>query len=178
MGFLGTKLFLCPPFFDYRKYASFSLPDLPWVPKSRFKQMLTRCRDRGGVFRRKEQPWGRVLVPSQRIHTKNYLWAICREWNPHQVGEANCVLPTSTRPQSGWNQNRWCWCPHTSSPTSQKNVQELNHYSLNHYYKTSYYPLQMGTHSFEGIRPLWPPLPGKAIKLFFSTSFQTLVSEI
>ena len=71
--------------------------------------MLTRegrgCRDRGGVFRRKEQPWGRVLVPSQRIYTKNYLCTVCREWNPHQVGEVNCVLPTSTRPQSGWNQN-------------------------------------------------------------------------
>jgi len=28
-------------------------------------------------------------------------------------------------------------------------------------------------HSFEGISPLWPPLSGKAIQLFFSTSSQT-----
>ena len=42
--------------------------------------------------------------------------------------------------------------------------------SLNHYYKISHYPLQVGTRSFEGISPLWPPWPGKAIKLFFSTS--------
>ena len=35
--------------------------------------------------------------------------------------------------------------------------------SLNHYYKTPHYPLQVGTHSFEGVCSLWPPLPGKAI---------------
>ena len=29
-------------------------------------------------------------------------------------------------------------------------------------------------HSFEGVSPLWPPLPGKAIKLLFSTSPKTL----
>ena len=38
------------------------------------------------------------------------------------------------------------------------------------YYKTSHYLLQVGTHSFEGTSLLWPRLPGKAIKLFFSTS--------
>ena len=59
--------------------------------------------------------------------------------------------------------------------TSQsENVHELITPSLNHYYKTSHYRLQVGTHSFEGISPLWPPLPGKAIKLFFSTSPKTL----
>lgn len=31
-------------------------------------------------------------------------------------------------------------------------------------------PLKEGTHSFAGISPLWPPLPGKAIKRSFSTS--------
>ena len=32
-------------------------------------------------------------------------------------------------------------------------------------------------YSFQGISPLWPPLPGKAVKLFFPTSLKT-VSEI
>ena len=41
--------------------------------------------------------------------------------------------------------------------------------SLNNYFKTSHYPTQVGTHSFEGISSLWPPLPGKVIKLLFST---------
>ena len=33
---------------------------------------------------------------------------------------------------------------------------------------------QVWAHSFEGIYPLCPPFPGKAIKLFFSTSSKTL----
>ena len=32
--------------------------------------------------------------------------------------------------------------------------------------------------SFDGIIPLWPPLPGKAIKLFFSTSAKALSLRI
>ena len=35
--------------------------------------------------------------------------------------------------------------------------------SLKHYYKAPHYPLKVGTHSFEGICLLWPPLPRKAI---------------
>ena len=62
----------------------------------------------------------------------------------------------------------------TSPPTNQKNVYKLITPSLNHYYKTPHYPLQVGPHSLEGISSLWPPLPGKAIKLFFPTSPQTL----
>ena len=37
-------------------------------------------------------------------------------------------------------------------------------------YKTPHRNPQLGTRSVEGISPLWPPLPGKAIKIFFSTS--------
>ena len=62
-----------------------------------------------------------------------------------------------------------------SSPlTHQENVQELVTSSLNNYYKTSHYLLQGGTHGFESKSPLWPPLPGKERKLFFSTSPRTL----
>jgi len=39
--------------------------------------------------------------------------------------------------------------------------------SLNFYNKTSHCPLQVGTHGFEDMNPLWPHLPGKAIKVFF-----------
>ena len=42
------------------------------------------------------------------------------------------------------------------------------------HYKTPYYPLRGGTHSSEGNCPLWPPLPGKAIKLLFFISPKTL----
>ena len=95
-----------------------------------------------------------------------------RYWDPQQVEEVNCMLPTSTASPEplepkGW----WCWLLETSSPTNQKNVHErITLSSLNHYHKTTHYNLRVGTHSFEGISLLWPPLPGKAIKLLFSTS--------
>ena len=53
VGLLGTKAFVCPPFLVFRKEASFSLQDLPWVPKGRFKQWLIRegrgCGDKEGA---------------------------------------------------------------------------------------------------------------------------------
>ena len=67
--------------------------------------------------------------------------------------------------------------PPPSPPANQEAVHELTTPSLNPYCKTPHYPLQNRTCSFEGISPLWPPLPGKAIKLLFSTSPKTL-SEI
>ena len=42
------------------------------------------------------------------------------------------------------------------------------------YYKTCHYPPQVGTLGFEGISPLCPPLPDKAIKISFSTSSKAL----
>ena len=50
----------------------------------------------------------------------------------------------------------------------------VNHVLLLEHYKTPYHPLHGGTHSFEGIILLWPHLPGKAVKLSFSTSCKTL----
>ena len=37
-------------------------------------------------------------------------------------------------------------------------------------YKIPHYPPQGRSHSLEGISPLWPPLPGKVIKVLFSVS--------
>ena len=72
LGLLGTKAFLWPPLFIFRKWASFCLHDLPWVPRGTFRQLLIR---KGGDAETKEeqssnkrQPWGRILVPSQGIH--------------------------------------------------------------------------------------------------------------
>ena len=42
------------------------------------------------------------------------------------------------------------------------------------YYKTSHSPLQVGTHGFDSMSLLYPPLPGKAIKFSFSTSPKTV----
>lgn len=57
----------------------------------------------------------------------------------------------------------------SSPPINQKNVHELTTLFLQLFTN-----LQFGTHNCEGNRPLWPNLPSKAVKLFFSTSPQTL----
>ena len=51
---------------------------------------------------------------------------------------------------------------------------QADHPLLLEHYKTPHYPLQGGTYSLEGISLLWPPLPGRAVKLFLSTSPKTL----
>ena len=58
----------------------------------------------------------------------------------------------------------------TTDPS--KNAHEPITPFLNNYYGTSIF--QVGTHGFEGISPLWPPLPGKVIKLSFSILPKTL----
>ena len=89
---------------------------------------------------------------------------------------SNGLLPTSmqTPGRKGW----WCRLLLISPTTKQKNVHQLITPSFNNYYKTSHYLLQVGTCGFDSISPLSPPLPGKVIKLAFSTSLKTLVSEI
>jgi len=39
LGSHRPKTFLCPSFLDYRKYTSFRLHNLPWVPTSRFSSV-------------------------------------------------------------------------------------------------------------------------------------------
>ena len=64
--------------------------------------------------------------------------------------------------------------PYYLTTNQSQNVYELiTPSSLNHCNKTPHYPLQVGIDSFEGISWLYPPSPGKAIKIFFSTSSQT-----
>ena len=146
----------------------------------RFKQLLSRegrgCRDREGQSRNNSAALGAESWFPLKGHTWQYLWVVSQILKPHQVGEVNSMLPHNTHTQDrlepeGW----WCQLPLTSPPTNQKKVHELTTpSSLNHYYKAPRYPLQVGTLSFESVTALWPPLPGKAIKLFFSTSPKTL----
>ena len=72
--------------------------------------------------------------PSREMHN-NIFELFCRYWNFHQVGEVNCMLPTSTvdSKPAGW----WCWL-------------ELIMSFLNYYYKTPHYPLSGWNTQFWG----------------------------
>ena len=85
-----------------------------------------------------------------------------------QGEEADCMLSQACRAQSSGNQkvdDADSHLPHHPPITThQKNAHELITLSLNHFYKTSHCSLQVGTHSYEGISPLWPPLPWQSNK--------------
>ena len=110
----------------------------------------------------------------------------CRYWNSHQVEDilfiACCLQAWRTSDQlesEGW----WCWLPLTTPPPkNQKNIDKMFTPSLNHYHKT-HYTLQVETHSYKGISPLWPPLPAKTkekpkLTKFCSTSSQTCLWDL
>ena len=69
-----------------------------------------------------------------------------------------------------WVSSRSWWWTGRPGVLQSKGSQRVGHGWVT---ELNYLP-QGGTHSFEGINPLWPPLPGKAIKLSFSTWPRTL----
>ena len=76
---------------------SFSLLDLPWVPKSGFKQLLIR-EERGYRKRRNNQmvvqPWGRILVPTQINMYNNVFEFFYRTGSLTQVEDGSFRLNT------------------------------------------------------------------------------------
>ena len=122
------------------------------------------------------QPWGRVLVPPQGIHTTKSLSYFSDTETPTRWQKLTVCFPQACRPQMGWNQevddappNFPPSHPFTSAPTNHKNVQKLNMPSLNHYYKTPHFRLR-----YTVLRALACSDPVCTIKLFFPTSPKTL----
>ena len=77
--------------------------------------------------------------------------------------DENCL---STRTQTlDWlkPENRWCLKLHPDA-NQPKNCPQADHALFLEHWKTSHHPLQGGSYNLEGSSPLWPPLPGKAIK--------------
>ena len=91
------------------------------------------------------------------------------------MGEVNGMQPTSMKTPDQLDLKVYEVDSHLPHPSEEMST-ELITPSLSNYYKTFDYLSQFGTHSFEGISPLWPALPSKAIKLSFSTSTKTLLS--
>ena len=108
--------------------------------------------------------------PSRDTHNE-----ICELFCRYRWEELTVCCPQALRPQTPWNQevdDADSHLPHhqpvrrTSTSCSRPLWTTTIKLLTTH--------LQGGTHSFEGISPLWPPLPAKAIKLLFSTSPKTL----
>ena len=133
-------------------------------------------REKQIVKRNNSAPWGRVLVPHEGIHTTISLSCFAATETPTRWEKLTICCPQARRPQTSWNQKD----DDTDSHLPHHQPIRRTSTSLSHplYYKTPHCLLQVRTHSFEGINPLWSPLPGKAIKLFFSTSPKTLSLRI
>ena len=121
------------------------------------------------------QPWAWILASPPGTHmTKQRLRVTLQILKPPPRGRSqpygahNHIGPRTPEPEVGDADS-----PLTSRPSNQKSIRELLTPCLNHYQKTPHCPLK-GEHSFEGVILLWPPLSGKAIKLFFSMIPKTL----
>ena len=106
--------------------------DLLWVPKGRFKRMLTR--ERRGYRDREEQSRNNSGTlgqspgsPSRDTHS-NIFELFCRNWNSGQVGEINGMMPTSTYTPNQLEQEGWrCWLPLTLPPTIRRMSMSWSH---------------------------------------------------
>lgn len=87
-----------PHCFDNRKLPSFSLQDLPWDIKSRFKQLLI-MEGRGWKIREKQSRAALGQDPSFPIkgYTQWYLWTVRQILKPPPCGRSvnNGMLPTN-----------------------------------------------------------------------------------
>ena len=112
-------------------------------------------------------------IPCIIIHIFELFW---RHWSPNQVEEVNGMLPTSRRPQTGWNkkvEDADFHLPH-HQPIRRMSTSWAHRQSLSVIcYETPNKTPWVRTHSLERISPLWPPFAWKSNKVLFSTSPKT-----
>ena len=163
-----------PPISWLQETGFFQPPRPPLSSNRRFKQLLIR--EGRGMLRLEMNSIETIVQPQERFLREgssrdiqnNIFELFCRYWNPHQVGETNCMLPTSTQtpdPLEPDDDDADSHLPYHQ--TNHKNVHELTMPmpSWKHYYKTIHYPSPGGDISFEGISLLWPPFACKATQL-------------
>ena len=98
----------------------------------------------------------------------------CRYWNPHQVGEVTVCGPRALGPQTSQNQK----VDDVDSRLPQHQPFRRVSISWSHPWTipVKLFPalFKSGHTVLGGMSLLWPPLPGKAIKLFISASPKSL----
>ena len=148
VGLLGTEAFLGPPFLDHRKWASFSLQDLPWIPKVRSRQLEKG----GGAETRQAQSRNSAALerrpgfPSGDTH-ESALELLC-SWKPIRWEKLTARCLQAQTPQeepAGW----WYRLPVSPPPTNQVHQRPRSPlWAITT--KTPHYPFEVGTYSFEG----------------------------
>ena len=181
VGLLGTKAFLCPHFLitgSRLHSASMTFPEFQW---GRFKQLLIRewrgCGDKGEKVKKKKCSLGAgSWFPLKRYieYITVSLSCFADTETPTRWEKLTVCCPQAGRSQTCWNQkvgDAHSHLPHHQPirRVSMSWARPLWTITI----KLLTNPSRSG-HSFEGISPLWPPLPGKALKLFSSTSPKTL----
>ena len=134
--------------------------------------------DRGETVKRNNSAALGQGPGSPPTDTHNNIFELfCRYWNPLQVGRVNNYWwyashkHVDPRPVGTW---RLMMLTSTYLTTNQPIRRMSTSWSHLITIKLLTTLSKLGHMGFEGISPLWPPLPGKAIKLFFSTSPKTL----
>ena len=152
----------------------FQPPRPPLSSNRRFKQLLIR-KERGMLRLEMNsietivQPQGRFLKEGSSRDIQNNIFELfCRYWNPHQVGETNCMLLTKTDPRPIGTRRLMMLTPTylTTKPIRRMSTSwscpcPLGSITI----KLFTTHLQVGTYSFEGISFLWPPFACKATQL-------------
>ena len=123
--------------------------------------------DERSIRNSQRQPQGKALYPYRRIQ---YL---CRYWNPLQVEKLTMVCcPQAQRPQTSWTWSLMMLTPTYLTTDPSEECPWADHTLFEQLLQNFYLPSWDSW--FEGISPLWPPLPGKVIKLSFSILPKTL----
>ena len=131
------------------------------------------------------QPWGRSWLPSRDAHSS--IFESSAELNSHQMEDVNYLMKHSSfqRESHSLITSKTTEAHQETTWGQIKGVQALHApwsfsatLPLNCCYKTLCQTPLGGDRGFLGRNHLWPPLPGRAIRPFFSTSPKTLISEI
>ena len=163
---LGTRPFCVPHFFDYKKQPSFTLLDVPWVSRGRFKKLLIRegreCETR---VKQPEAAVGQSLVSHQWIYAKISLSYSADTETPSRWEKLWYAAHEHVEARSVRLEADGCWLLLTNSPPNhQKNVHELITSSFTIKLVTIFLTLE---HSFKSTSLLCPPLPDKATSSSF-----------
>ena len=124
---LGTRPFCVPHFFDYKKQPSFTLLEVPWVSRGRFKKLLIR--EGSECETRVKQPGaalGQSLVSLQCIYAKISLSYSADTETPSRWKKLWFAAHEYVDARSVKLEADGCWLLLTNSPPNhQKNVHEL-----------------------------------------------------